>query len=425
MKKGLILLITMILIGCGSEQINEEVKEVKPVETIELVEREIKKEVVGNSDILPLNKATQITKSGGEVVEINYKNGDWVERGDVILKIYNEEVISRYERAKADALNKKAQMERRKKFAEMEKKTQLKEAEAAYIDAKETLVAAEKRWNETQINYERNKQIYDEELISEIEFLSLESSYQEARGKYISLKSGGIAEKKNKYELARYKVEQKEWEYDIREAVSASQLADAEYNAAKKDYEDLQVKARIGGYVADMDLDLYEELDENIFLFTLLDTEKVRVETTVAGSDIAYINVGDEVEVYVEDLGKGYTGEVYEINPQGDESTRRFPIKVSIDNVDGKLKSGMYAKVIMKSAKKKGLVVPKEAVMIRELVEYVAVIREEAAVIISVKTGISTSDQVEIISEELESGDKIVVRGQYLLEAGDSVREVQ
>ncbi|GLI55244.1 hypothetical protein PM10SUCC1_07590 [Propionigenium maris DSM 9537] len=427
MKRGIVsILVMIVLLACGRERESiEEKQEVKPVKTIEAIRRSIKKEVVGNSDILPMNRVTQITKPGGEVVEIGYKNGDLVAKGDLVVKIYNEEVISRYERARAENINREAQMERRKKFAERERRRDLQEAKAAYIQAREELSAAEKRWQEGQINYERNSQLYNEGLISEIEFLQLESSYQEAKATYTSLKSGGVAEKKDKYELAAYRVKEKEWEYDIREAVSAYELALAEYNAAKKDYDDLDIRARIGGRVANMDLDLYDEIDENIPLFDILDTQVVRVETTVAGSDISHISLEDKVEVWVEDLEERYIGEVYEINPQADIATRRFPVKVAIDNPQGRLKSGMYAKVIMKSVTTEGLVVPKEAVMIRELVEYIAVVRDGEAKILAVSTGISEDNQVEVRGDGLEEGDRVVVRGQYLLEDGDRVREVE
>ena len=372
-----------------------------------------------------MNKVSQITKPGGEVVEIRHKNGDQVAKGDLVVKIYNEEVISRYERARAEYINREAQMERRKKFAEKERRRDLQEAKASYIQSVEELSAAEKRWQEGQINYERNSQLYTEGLISEIEFLQLESSYQEAKSNYTSLKNGGVDEKKDKYELAAYRIKEREWEYDIREAVSAYELALAEYNAAKKDYDDLEVRARIEGHVADMDLDLYDEIEENMHLFDILDTQVVRVETTVAGSDISHIALEDQVEVWVEDLDEGYTGRVYEINPQADTATRRFPVKVAIENPQERLKSGMYARVTMKSAGAQGLVVPKEAVMIRELVEYVAVVRDDVAKVAAVSTGISEGDMVEIRGEEIEDGDRIVVRGQYLLEDGDRVREVE
>ncbi len=427
MKRGIVsILVMIVLLACGRERESiEEKQEVKPVKTVELTRRSIKKEVVGNSDILPMNRVTQITKPGGEVVEIGYKNGDLVSKGDLVVRIYNEEVISRYERARAENINREAQMERRKKFAERERRRDLQEAKAAYIQAREELSAAEKRWQEGQINYERNSQLYREGLISEIEFLQLESSYQEAKATYTSLKSGGVAEKRDKYELAAYRVREREWEYDIREAVSAYELALAEYNAAKKDYDDLEIRARIDGRVANMDLDLYDEIDENIPLFDILDTQMVRVETTVAGSDISHIELEDQVEVWVEALEESYTGKVYEINPQADTATRRFPVKVAIENTNGRLKSGMYAKVIMKSVTAQGLVVPKEAVMIRELVEYIAVVRDGKAKILAVSTGISEDDQVEIRGDELEEGDRVVVRGQYLLEDGDRVREVE
>ena len=67
--KRMIWLIMIIFIACGrQEEAPREEVEVKPVKTIVLQRKKIRKEVVGNSDILPMNKTAQIIKSGGELI---------------------------------------------------------------------------------------------------------------------------------------------------------------------------------------------------------------------------------------------------------------------------------------------------------------------------------------------------------------------
>ncbi|WP_319200913.1 efflux RND transporter periplasmic adaptor subunit [uncultured Ilyobacter sp.] len=425
-KKTITLIMLTLFAACGEKAQDEAPpKEIKPVKTALIKNIEMYKRVVDNSDIEPISQVEQITEKGGEIIKIDFDNGDRVEKGQVILTIKNETVSSRYFRAKADMENKKSQMEKTVKFAKDEILKSYEEAKSAYISAKGDLAAAEKSFNEKKTTFAGNEELYKERLISEKEYREIISSFEQAKVRYESLKNGGVREKEASYLLYKKYKEDESWKYEISMAKSDYQLALAEFNAAKNDYDDLSVKAKISGVVTDMDLDLYQYIDEKKFLFSIIDDNLMKVEMGVPGEDISDIAIGKKIGVFIPDISKVIEGKVYEINPSANPATKKFTVKISLDNSDGFLKKGMYSEVRLESNPKNVPVVPKEAVMIKDLVSYIAIADNSEAKVVQIKTGMESDSFYEVISSEVSSGDKVIIQGQYLLENGDSIKEVE
>ncbi|WP_319371747.1 efflux RND transporter periplasmic adaptor subunit [uncultured Ilyobacter sp.] len=426
MKSIITLMILALFSGCGEKKQDETIpKEIKPVKTVIVKSLEMYKRVVDNSDIVPISQVEQVTEKGGEIREINFKNGERTAKGDVVLTIKNETVSSRYFRAKADMENKRSQMEKTKKFSKDEILQKYEEAKSAYISSKGDLTAAEKNFNEKKATFTGNETLYKERLISEKEYMELLSSFEQAKVTYESLKNGIVKEKEATYLLYKKYRDDESWKYDISMSEADYQLALAEFNAAKEDYNDLMVKAKISGVITDMDLDLYQYIDEKKFLFSVIDDSFMKVEMGVSGEDISNISLEKKIDIYIPDISQTVIGKVYEINPSASPATKKFTVKISIDNSDGLLKKGMYSEVRLESNPKNVLAVPKEAVMVKDLLSYIAIAKDGEAKVIRIKTGMESDTFYEVLSSEVSSGDKIVVQGQYLLENGDSIKEVE
>ncbi len=427
MKKYILIFnIVLLLYGCGEkkDKVEKELKE-KSIVIYEVKDKIIQKEVVLDGEVEPLKEVDIVTKTGGEILEINFKNGDDIKSNDIVVKLSNEEVESRYFKAKANLEEVKSILDRVKKFSELEVKRNYEESRANLVQKEKDLSAANRLLKEATVNYESNKKLYNEELISQLEFLKLESVYEKARSTYEALIEGGIEDAKRKYELARYKVEEEEWKYTIAEAKAKYDLILAEYRAAKKNYEDLNMTGKIDGSIAKLDLNLHEELEENTRVFKVIDVDTIKIMTSIGAEDIIPIKIGDSVRVVIDNLGEEYIGVIYEISPLADSDTKKFPIKIKLKNKDKALKAGMYSKVILQGRRSKGIVIPKKSLIIRELKSYIFIERNGKAYMIPVVTGIRYEEMIEVVEGDIERGDKVVVEGQYLLSDGDKVREVE
>lgn len=134
------------------------------------------------------------------------------------------------------------------------------------------------------------------------------------------------------------------------------------------------------------------------------------------------LSEGSPVIIMVSDLGgKEFEGKIKSINPIADAETKKFPVKISIDNKTKELKDGMYTKVIIPTEKREGLLVPQQAVFIRDLLSYVYKIEDGKAKRVEVTTGATVKPNIEVVSEELKPGDLVVSDGIFGLSDGDEI----
>lgn len=348
-KKIFAIVLSLVLLGCGSEKNKQKPKEKigKNIKIQDVSPELITKLNISSGITEPLNEVKIVTKTGGTVKQINFKNGDKVQKGQIILTLEDQEVQSAYLKAQATYLSNKADFDIKRK------------------------------------NYEKFRQLYDKSLISEDEYLAKKTGYLQGES---DLKS-----------------------------------SEAMYLSAKKDFEDLVVKSKLNGIVTDLNLKLYEKVAPNSDIVTVVDSSKVLVKTGVSVHEISELSVGNKAEIDLEGIEKNYFGNVYEINPVANKDNKKYQIKVEIDNPEGKIKKGMYSKVLVETGRKDGYLVPKNTIVIKDLYSYIFVVENGEARKIKVDRGYSNGDRQEIISDELYSNMQLVTEGQFLLEDRDKV----
>ena len=156
-------------------------------------------------------------------------------------------------------------------------------------------------------------------------------------------------------------------------------------------------------------------------MVTVVDDSKILVKTGVSVHEISELSVGNKAEIDLEGIENNYFGNVYEINPVANKDNKKYQIKVEIENPEGKIKKGMYSKVLVETGSKRGYLVPKNTIVIKELYSYIFVVENGEAKRIKVERGYSNNEKQEIISDELYSNMKLVTEGQFLLEDRDKV----
>ncbi|MCG8324743.1 MAG: hypothetical protein MI673_04435 [Thiotrichales bacterium] len=115
--------------------------------------------------------------------------------------------------------------------------------------------------------------------------------------------------------------------------------------------------------------------------------------------------------------------------PLGIENARTFPVKIDIGNDQGILAPGMSARIHLQlnsDATTRTLLVPRDAIIRHSGgTETVWVMREQngqlRAAPISVRSGRSSRGMVEIVAGDLKMGDRVIVRGNEILQPGQLV----
>jgi HlyD family secretion protein len=96
------------------------------------------------------------------------------------------------------------------------------------------------------------------------------------------------------------------------------------------------------------------------------DFSRAKVLVQVSELELGKIQLGQSVEVSLDAFpNKKYTGKVIRISPAADATARLVPVEVEIPNTDGKIGSGLLARVNFQSTTQQRVVIPQTAIQQR------------------------------------------------------------
>lgn len=199
-------------------------------------------------------------------------------------------------------------------------------------------------------------------------------------------------------------------------ALARSRLdaAKARLGVAERTLRDATVRAPFTGWVARRHVSRGEYVQVGQVLFDLVALDPIEAEFHVAERDSARVAAGQQVEVQVAPYPEErFRGEVTLISPTIDPRTRTLRVEASIRNPDGRLRPGLFARVDLGVATRRGVfLVPEAAVLQRAEGEVVyRTLPDDRVERVAVETGVHRDGLVEVASG-LGAGDRVVVRGQ-------------
>ncbi|MCH8317389.1 MAG: efflux RND transporter periplasmic adaptor subunit [Bacteroidetes bacterium] len=382
----------------------------------------------------------------GEIIDLFVEEGDYVEKGTLLLKIKPDNYISLLEKAEA-ALN---------------------TAKANLAQSKARLAQSKAQFIRSESEYKRNKKLYDQKVISQANFEGVETNYEVSRQELESAKQSVVAA-----------------QFNVQSAVAT--VKDAKENLNKT-----EIYAPVSGTISRLHVEKGERVVGTLQmagteLLRIADLNNMEVQVDVNENDIIRVSMGDtaviEVDSYAH-LNEKFIGIVTSIANSANENfsldeVTEFEVKINILSesyghlVDKKnnpypFRPGMTASVdIITERKDHVLSVPLSSVTMRDVeksknlgkgkksntrkrkhspseedlpkagnipkdkddVKEVVFVNSNGTVkMIEVQTGISDYENIEII-KGLKNGDEIV-SGPFLvvsrkLKDGDEVVEME
>ncbi len=196
----------------------------------------------------------------------------------------------------------------------------------------------------------------------------------------------------------------------IRSGYSAALL---KMQIANDDDKKLILRAPFSGKVADITKKIYENISPSDNFCTLIDDRKFYVDFSILESELQEIRLGDRVVVTPFSLKKEYIGKITEINPVVDENGM-IKVKALVFNTDKKLLEGMNVDVRIRRAIPNQLVVPKQAVVIRDNLEVLFRYTHGTAYWTYIKIVGENSDSYAVIANKdrsatLNAGDTVII----------------
>ncbi|MDP4278590.1 MAG: efflux RND transporter periplasmic adaptor subunit, partial [Bacteroidota bacterium] len=161
-------------------------------------------------------------------------------------------------------------------------------------------------------------------------------------------------------------------------------------------------------------------------VINLVKIETLKVTVPIPENEIAGISKGQTAIIRISALGdEVFQGKIAEIGVLSSLITHTYPIKINLKNQGGKIKPGMVCNVTIQSkALQQRIVIPMSAVQTDgEGNKYVFVADSNGtkAMRRSVHTGPIVSNGV-VITEGLESGDKVIVEGNQKIDERSTIK---
>ena len=373
---GIIILVFSFGFGCGTgndKQNNQQLGAMVDPADVEKINSMMVDDFYRSVATVKSKNTAQISsKVMGYVLEINVKEGDMVNEGDVLVVLQSKELESRLEGAK-NALS--------------EIESNISEAKAAKAEAQAQLKLAE-------ITFLRFKDLRERESVSQQEFDQANATYEVAQAR----------KRRSEQTLASL--------YAKKRQVAAS------LDEAKTFYDYTHLKAPFAGLISQKMVDEGDLASPGTPLVVLEDNHHYQLEAVVDESKSGTIKTGQDIDVCVDALGEEkIKGRVAEVIPHIDSVSRTFQVKVDLPLLP-QVTSGMFGKAYFPMGKRTMMLVPKGALLeCGELASLLVVNQKGRVEKRLVKEGKEYQSNVEILSG-LNPGESIVARDVFKVKEG-------
>lgn len=274
---------------------------------------------------------------------------------------------------------------------------ELREAEAALKVAEATLKGKQAELVDLTRKLERAKRLFEKRFVPRQELDTLDSERNAAAAQV---------------ELARAQIAQMK-----------ARLANA-----KLELSESRLKAPFPGYIEKRLVDPGAMVSVGTPIVGLVDINRVKVIIPVVERHYPKISVGQRAIVSCDAFsGQRFEGKVMRLAPVLSQETRTGEVEIEIDNPNGQLKPGMFARVEIAVDQPRDVLLVPEGALIKTSSGH-GVFRVRAGgnggakvQLVPVVLGSSRDGQTEIRGE-LEAGDRVVTVGVNLLKDGQSVR---
>lgn len=401
---GLLLLILLLtVVGIlllvknkheSKARVQEPIRRVS-VEIREIVPRPYTRRVEAFSTATPFRKGTVSAQVTGPIVMLarNTEPGMAVRQNQELAKI--EDTRYRLTLQKARANLKKLEALLAIERNENERRT------AIFRIAEQRLALA-------QADYERNRELFEKEIIAK---KTLEAAQNE------------MELRREEFEKARSELQSRQARIQTIEADLIG--AKAEVDRLQEDLADTVVRAPFDGVIGDRFVEIGDQVAPGQKLFTVLEISWVKVVARIPSEFIGRIEAGMLVEVTTRSYPKTiFNGTVIHVYPEADLKSRTFAVEVKVNNqLKPMILPGMFARVrVPIMTLDQALLVPRDALLQDDRNTYLYVVDRSTETAYRRNLVIEElGPEVAVVREGLRAGETIVVRGQERLHDGATV----
>ena len=286
------------------------------------------------------------------------------------------------------------------------------QAQVSISDARSAVVQAQATLAQAQLDAVRLRNLADQGAISQQEAEAAELAVTNAQQAVLSAQAQVDAQQQAATAAAN--------QVGAQQAVLAQTQQQLSY---------AELRSPLTGVVLSRQVDIGDFVESGDTVLELGDLSRLDVTVEVSELDIGRLSVGQSTQVTLDafpDAG-AIMGQIERIAPVADATSRLVPVQVSIPNSDGKIGSGLLARVQFSPAQDTRVVIPTSALTVDETADTTTVFvveddgEQTKVVARPVTTGIQGQDRIEILSG-LTPGESFVAQSDRPLTSGQSVR---
>ncbi len=210
---------------------------------------------------------------------------------------------------------------------------------------------------------------------------------------------------------------------DMEAAEASLKSSEASVELIRAQIAKTEVRAPFAGKLGFVNVSVGAWLTTGTPIVSISEVKKLKAKFALPQRYASALKVGDAVELKDEERDVSKSGKVKALEAALSESSRTRQILVEIDNANGELLAGSFAKVSvsMQSGRVKTIPVPAEALTLDKDGAYVFVATGGKAKIKHVETGLRTPISVDIVSG-IDEGDTVISSGLISMREGAAVR---
>jgi RND family efflux transporter MFP subunit len=352
MKKFLpvasLLFITFLLFSCG-----------KKTEETQVLRKDITEMVFASGSLKADDEYNLMAQTEGYITQINFEEGDEVQVGKLLAIIDNPQS--------------KINTNSSSKLLNIAKNNQTENA-PLLLQTKANLTAAKAKLQQDELQESRYKRLIDANATSKLEYENKVVAATNSRAIVLALEQ----QYQNLLIQANQQVILQKQQLENSEAIQG-------FN---------QVKALVSGKIYKQKKQVGDYVRKGDVIAVIANNQKIYANLNIDESNMGKIQLHQQVVVKLNvNAAKTYQGIVSEILPAFDESTQSFIVKAYFtEPIDFAISGTQLEANILVSEKKNALVIP------RSYLGYGNKVLDSDKKPIDVKTGIVSSDYVEIVS---------------------------
>ena len=206
----------------------------------------------------------------------------------------------------------------------------------------------------------------------------------------------------------------------VEQSAAALEVAQAQSALAQAQLARMRITAPFDGVAGLRQVDVGDYVKDGADLVNIDDLSQIWVDYSLPERYLARIEVGQDVEVILDALAdRRFKGRVHALEAQVDADGRALRVRARLDNRDGLLRPGMFARTrTVFGVRNDALVVPEEALVPDGGKQYLIKVVEGPSGNVSqrleARLGVRVPGRVEIL-DGLAAGDLVVTAGQARL----------